>query len=49
VPRDNDGRLEQTKKQLGTPRSAGCVRQWEPDAAALWDFAPIGTPVVVTA
>jgi lipoprotein-anchoring transpeptidase ErfK/SrfK len=49
VPRDNDGRLEQTKKQLGTPLSAGCVRQWEPDAAALWDFAPIGTPVVVTA
>jgi len=49
VPRDNDGKLEQTKQQLGTPLSAGCVRQWEPDAVALWDFAPIGTPVVVTA
>jgi len=49
VPRDNAGRLEQTKAQLGTPLSAGCVRQWESDAIALWDFAPVGTTVVVTA
>jgi lipoprotein-anchoring transpeptidase ErfK/SrfK len=49
VPRDNDGRIEQTKSQLGTPLSAGCVRQWEPDAIALWKFAPVGTTVVVTA
>ena len=49
VPRDNAGQLEQTKAQLGTPLSAGCVRQWQPDAIALWDFAPVGTPVVVTA
>ncbi|MET0931856.1 MAG: L,D-transpeptidase [Aeromicrobium sp.] len=49
VPRDNDGRLEQTKAQLGTPLSAGCVRQWKPDAVALWEFAPVGTAVVVTA
>jgi lipoprotein-anchoring transpeptidase ErfK/SrfK len=49
VPRDNNGRLEQTKAQLGTPLSAGCVRQWESDAVALWDFAPVGTTVVVTA
>lgn len=48
VPRDNAGDLEQTKAQLGTPLSAGCVRQWQPDAIALWDFAPIGTTVVVT-
>jgi lipoprotein-anchoring transpeptidase ErfK/SrfK len=48
VPRDNDGVLEQTKAQLGTPLSAGCVRQWKPDAIALWEFAPVGTPVVVT-
>ncbi len=48
VPRYNNGELEQTKAQLGTPLSAGCVRQWEPDAVALWDFAPVGTPVVVT-
>jgi L,D-transpeptidase-like protein len=49
VPVDNAGRPEQTKEQLGTPRSAGCVRQWLNDAVALWDFAPIGTKVVVTA
>src|SRR5690348_11174059 len=49
VPKDNSGRLEQTKEQLGTRLSAGCVRQWLPDAIALWDFAPIGTRVVVTA
>jgi hypothetical protein len=49
VPRYNNGKLEQTKAQLGTPLSAGCVRQWLPDAIALWDFAPVGTKVVVTA
>jgi lipoprotein-anchoring transpeptidase ErfK/SrfK len=49
VPRYNNGELEQTKAQLGTPLSAGCVRQWMPDAIALWEFAPVGTKVVVTA
>lgn len=49
VPRYNNGKLEQTKAQLGTPLSAGCVRQWMPDAIALWDFAPVGTKVIVTA
>lgn len=49
VPVDTAGRLEQTKEQLGTPTSAGCVRQWREDAVALWDFAPVGTTVVVTA
>ncbi|AWB93155.1 L,D-transpeptidase [Aeromicrobium chenweiae] len=48
VPRDNSGKLEQTKAQLGQRLSAGCVRQWQPDAIALWDFAPVGTKVVVT-
>ncbi|MGA8987856.1 L,D-transpeptidase [Aeromicrobium sp.] len=48
VPRYNSGELEQTKAQLGTPLSAGCVRQWLPDAIALWEFAPVGTPVIVT-
>ena len=47
VPVDNAGRPEQTKEQLGTPTSAGCVRQWRDDAIALWTFAPIGTKVVV--
>ena len=49
VPKDNAGNLEQTQDELGTPLSAGCVRQWLPDAIALWDFAPVGTKVVVTA
>ena len=43
-----DGRALQTRAQLGTPRSHGCVRQRTTDAIALWEFAPIGTPVVVT-
>ncbi len=49
VPVDNAGRPEQSKEELGTPTSAGCVRQWRDDAIALWVFAPVGTKVVVTA
>jgi hypothetical protein len=49
IPRRPDGFLVETRSQLGTPQSAGCVRQWEPDAKALWTFAPVGTAVVVTA
>jgi lipoprotein-anchoring transpeptidase ErfK/SrfK len=48
IPID-DGERVQTRDQLGTPLSHGCVRQWRPDAKALWDFAPLGTTVVVTA
>ena len=48
IPVD-DGQLVQSKAQLGTPQSHGCIRQGRPDAIALWDFAPLGTPVVVTA
>ena len=48
VPVDNAGLPEQAKEQLGTPTSAGCVRQWRDDAIALWTFAPIGTKVIVT-
>jgi lipoprotein-anchoring transpeptidase ErfK/SrfK len=44
-----DGRLLEQRDQLGTPQSHGCIRQWLPDAKALWDFAPVGTKVVVTA
>ncbi len=43
-----DGEPVQTAAQLGTPLSHGCVRQRLADAKALWDFAPIGTTVVVT-
>jgi lipoprotein-anchoring transpeptidase ErfK/SrfK len=49
VPVDNAGNPEQSREELGTPTSAGCVRQWRDDAIALWTFAPIGTKVVVTA
>jgi len=39
----------QTKAQLGTPQSHGCIRQDRPDAIALWKFAPTGTAVDVVA
>lgn len=45
----NEGAPVQTTDQLGTPLSHGCIRQRERDAVALWAFAPVGTPVVVTA
>ena len=48
IPR-MDGRRMQTRAELGTPLSHGCVRQALPDARALWRFAPVGTVVVVTA
>jgi hypothetical protein len=41
------GEKVQTRRQLGTPQSHGCIRQWRPDAQALWRFAPVGTTVVV--
>ena len=44
-----DGKPLQDVSDLGTPQSRGCIRQWRPDAIALWRFAPIGTTVVVTA
>jgi hypothetical protein len=47
IPLDNSGRLVQTVDQLGSAQSHGCIRQEEDDAVALWDFAPIGTEVVV--
>ncbi len=43
------GRAVQSLARLGTPLSDGCIRQRERDARALWKFAPVGTPVVVTA
>ena len=47
IPRKN-GVPIQSEAQLGTFRSAGCVRQADRDALALWNFAPLGTKVVVT-
>lgn len=43
------GHTVQTAEQLGTPQSHGCIRQLRRDAKALWDFAPVGTKVVVLA
>jgi lipoprotein-anchoring transpeptidase ErfK/SrfK len=43
------GEKVQTLAELGTPQSHGCIRQRRVDARALWDFAPVGTRVVVTA
>ena len=37
----------QTEAELGTRLSGGCQRQANRDAAFLWDFAQVGTPVVV--
>ena len=44
-----DGEKLQGVDDLGTPQSHGCIRQYRPDAVALWRFAPLGTRVVVTA
>lgn len=48
IPTRN-GHPLQARSQLGTPQSHGCIRQWLPNAIKLWDFAPVGTKVVVTA
>jgi lipoprotein-anchoring transpeptidase ErfK/SrfK len=48
IPVDK-GRQLQSRAALGTPQSHGCIRQARPDARALWDFAGVGTTVVVTA
>lgn len=48
IPVDDGHRL-QTVAELGTPQSHGCIRQRRVDARALWDFAPVGTQVVVLA
>jgi lipoprotein-anchoring transpeptidase ErfK/SrfK len=42
------GRPVQTLEQLGQPLSGGCVRQAADDAIWMWDWAGIGTVVVVT-
>lgn len=44
----SQGQLVYTRADLGRPRTPGCVEQWHDDAQALWAFAPVGTPVVVT-
>jgi peptidoglycan hydrolase-like protein with peptidoglycan-binding domain len=46
IPNRN-GRPLQTKEQLGLPLSGGCVRQSTADALWVWNWAYIGTVVVV--
>ena len=41
------GKALQSVRDLGTPQSHGCIRQRTSDAIALWNFAPVGTHVVV--
>jgi lipoprotein-anchoring transpeptidase ErfK/SrfK len=48
IPTKN-GHPLQTEAQLGTPQSHGCIRQALPDAIRMWNFASVGTTVVVTA
>jgi hypothetical protein len=47
IPYYPGGRTIQSEAELGSFRSHGCVRQRASDAIRLWDFAPIGTTVVV--
>jgi lipoprotein-anchoring transpeptidase ErfK/SrfK len=46
IPR-KDGVPIQSDAQLGQALSGGCVRQATADAIFMWEFAGIGTPVVV--
>lgn len=48
IPVNRRGRPIQSEAELGQYRSRGCVRQRLADAAYLWNFAPVGTVVVVT-
>jgi lipoprotein-anchoring transpeptidase ErfK/SrfK len=48
IPTNNQtGYKLQSISQLGQALSGGCVRQAPSDAAYMWDWAPIGTKVVV--
>ena len=48
IPTDTrTGYKLQSLAQLGQALSGGCVRQAPADAAFMWSWAPVGTPVVV--
>ena len=47
IPHTRGGSPIQSEAQLGTYRSLGCVRQKLTDARHLYDWAPVGTKVVV--
>lgn len=44
----SDGTRYMKDSELGTRLSGGCTRQADLDAAFMWDFAQVGTKVVVT-
>jgi lipoprotein-anchoring transpeptidase ErfK/SrfK len=44
----SDGTVYMTEAELGTRLSGGCQRQANDDARFMWNFASIGTKVVVT-
>lgn len=44
-----DGAKVQGVDELGTATSHGCIRQKRADAKLMWEFADLGTTVVVTA
>ena len=46
IPRQNGVPL-QTEEKLGAPLSGGCVRQSTDDAILMWNWAGVGTTVVV--
>ncbi|MEX0790923.1 MAG: L,D-transpeptidase [Actinomycetota bacterium] len=47
IPVNRRGNQIQRVDQLGTFQSLGCVRQRYEDAVTMWEFAQIGTPVIV--
>jgi lipoprotein-anchoring transpeptidase ErfK/SrfK len=47
IPTNRYGTPLQSEAQLGTPLSAGCVRQRYSDAQGLYAWAPVGTTVAV--
>ena len=47
IPTDDEGREIQSEDDLGSYRSAGCVRQKKSDALRMWNFAQLDTKVVV--
>jgi hypothetical protein len=49
IPLNPNGTPIEPNSQLGTPRSHGCVRESQFAAKVMWDWASMGTPVVVVA
>lgn len=43
----NGGKLYEGAAHIGTPVSHGCIRQTLVDAKSLYDWTPIGTPVII--